>query len=267
MGKLKAKLFLHRYLLLLLVSFVALAQAFPLRVQAVEPYTYAAGVDGYYNVATTFATAQPDKKLPNFSRYHPNHPLLHFSAGYLHDLTGIGGMELFKAFNLIAALCSLVLIYLLVMQLGLKRETALFTTLAAIFMYAFWVGALSAEVHLPAVALQLLSARYLVKYLQSTAAAHRNLRVATLFFALATAVHLATCFWGLAFAAALLSHKVQNRWRIWAECALIYTLIILFVYGLLLVKILEIESFDLYKATMLIYSHLLHVRYSGLEWA
>ncbi|AFM14586.1 hypothetical protein [Turneriella parva] len=266
MSRLKQALFFHRYLVLLLVGFVVMAQVFPLRVQAVEPYTYAAGVEGYYNIATTFATAQPDKNLPNFSRYHPNHPLLHLATGYLHDLTGIGGMELFKAFNLLAALSALVLVYLLVLQLDLRRETALLTTLATLFMYAFWVGALSAEVHLPAVALQLLSVRYLVKYLQSTAAAHRHLRVATLFFALATAVHLATCFWGFAFAAAVLSHKAQSRLRIWAECALIYSLIMLLVYGLMLVTILKIDSFDLYKATMFIYSHLLHVRYSGLDW-
>lgn len=263
---LRQRVYADRYLLLLIAVFAILSQIFPLRVQAVEPYTYAAGVDGYYNVATTFATAQPEVKLPDFSRYHPNHPLLHLAAGVLHDWTGIGGLQLFKAFNLIAALIALWLIYHLVMGLGLSRNTALLTSIAAGFTYIFWVGALSAEVHLPAVALQLLSARYLVKFLQGQPGSHRNLRFAALFFALATAFHLAALFCGFAFAAAVLMQKMQNRWRVLLECAIIYALIVLFVYGVLLVAVLRIESFTIYKATMLIYSHLLHIRYSGFEW-
>jgi hypothetical protein len=256
----------HRYVILLLIAFTVLAKVFPLQVQAVEPYTYAAGVDGYYNVATTFAAAQPGTSLPDFSRYHPNHPLLHLAAGGIHDLTGVAGMTILKAFNLISALACILLIYTLVAQLGFSRSVALLTAAAFMTMYVVWVGALSAEVHLPAIALQLISASYLLKYFAAPSGAHRLLRLATLFFALATAVHLAAFFWGFAVAVAVISHRTENRWRIWSECALIYSSVVLLVYAVFLVLILKIDSFSLYRSTMFIYSHLLHVRFTGVEW-
>ncbi len=256
----------HRYLLLLLVVFAVFTRIFPLRVQAIEPYLYAASAEGYYDLSTTFAAAQPGVRLPNFSGYHPNHPLLHAVVALVHRITGIGALQLFKAMNLMAALCCLSLVYVISLKLRWPRPVALFNAGVLAATYAFWVGALSGEVHLVAVALQLASMLFLVKFLQGEEKAGTSLRIATLLFALSVSVHLAAVFWGISFAAAVLVHPGPNRPRLYVQCISIFAFVLLAVYGVLLVAILKIDSFAVYKSTMMIYTYLQHVRYTGLEW-
>lgn len=256
----------HRYVLLLLVVFTSLTRVFPLRLQPIEPYLYAASAEGYYDLSTTFAASQPGGALPNFSRFHPNHPLLHVVVGFLHDITGIGALALFKAFNLAAALCSLLLVYAIALRLTQLLAVAALTATLLASTYAFWVGTLSGEVHLVAVALQLGSALFIVKYLQGAPKPRAMLRIATLLFALSVSVHLAAIFWGIAVFVAVVMHPMPKRAKLYLECSAIFAGVVLIVYGLLFVSLLKIKSFAEYKSTLMIYTYLQHVRYFGFEW-
>jgi len=93
----------HWPFLFLLATYTLVLVSFPLSIQAMESYAYAASAEGYYNLANTFAIAAEGARIPDFSQYHPNHPLPHLIASVLYRSTG----EFCRSYDFsVPALCS-----------------------------------------------------------------------------------------------------------------------------------------------------------------
>src|SRR5687767_10276803 len=95
----------HKWILLILFVAAALFVAFPLQLQSMEAYSYAASIEKYYNIATTFALTQGEY-LPDFGRYHPNHPLGHVLAGLAYDWLKIPALDWMRFTNIVSTLAA-----------------------------------------------------------------------------------------------------------------------------------------------------------------
>ncbi len=262
-------------LIVLLAVYSLLLIFFPLKMQAIESYNYAAGAEGIYSLASTFQSSQPDIKLPDFSRYHPNHPILHALAGFIFDRTKIPTLTIFKAVNFLSSLVALAIFYLLCLKLWERRgrvgKAALVAATAATSVmaasHAFWMAALSGEVHLAALACFLGAVYFLVCYL-SVGEKHgdKYLIWAAVCAAVALALHLVVAFVLPMAIAVLWEQRWRKQWKLYLVAGLIIALVAGLIYGVLLIYVLGIDSFRQYYGTIFVYKFLRHVRYEGLEW-
>ena len=257
-----------RYILLFLSAYALILVFFPLHLQSVESYAYAAAIDGYYDLSTTFSVGQPGIRLPDFGRYHPNHPLSHLIGGALRDLLHISGLTTFRFLNALGAILCLFYLYRAARLLWASESVSLAIVAMLAFSHAFWSGAQSGEVHLPSVAFQSGALFYLLRYLL-TAAPDRNTNLlkAAAFFSLAVAFHLYSLFAVIAVALALLTDSVsKDRWRLYLTVAMIVFLAFIGTYLVGVIIALRIDSVQQYFGTMLMYTHLTQTRYTGAEW-
>lgn len=257
-----------RYILLFLCAYALILFLFPMHLQSVESYAYAAAIDGYYDLSTTFSVGQPGIRLPDFGRYHPNHPLSHLIGGVLRDFAHISGLTTFRFLNALGALFSLFYLYRAARLLWASEAVSLAVVAMLAFSHAFWSGAQSGEVHLPSVAFQTGALFYLLRFLLTAAPdRNRNLLKAAAFFSLAVAFHLYSLFAVIAAAVALLTDSVsKERWKLYMTVAAIVFLGFIGTYLLGVMIALRIESVHQYFGTMLMYTHLTQTRYTGAEW-
>jgi Protein of unknown function (DUF2723) len=262
-------------LIVLLVLYALLLSFFPLRMQAIESYNYAAGAEGIYSLASTFQPSQPEIKLPDFSRYHPNHPILHAVAGFFFDRMHIPALTTFKVINFVSSLISLAVFYLLCLKLWERRgrigKAALVAATAATAVmavsHAFWMAALSGEVHLAALVCLLGAVYFLICYLSiSDRRGDKYLIWAAICAGVALTLHLAVVFVLPMAVAVLWEQRRRTQWKLYVLAGTIIVLAGGVFYGVLLIHILGIDSFRQYFGTILVYKFLRHMRYEGLEW-
>jgi hypothetical protein len=259
----------------ILLLYSLLLAVFPLKLQTIESYAYASAAEGFYDLSTTFQSAQPDLKLPDFSRYHPNHPLMHWIAGGLSAKTRIPALVIFKTVNFISALASLVFFYLLCLRLwsggrGPVKSGILAAALATTIMgvsHGFWMVALSGEVQPPALAFLLAAIYFLACYLLNEKQTRgKYLLISASLLSVAFAFHLAV-FFVLPTALAVFFDPVRRKeWRLYLGAALIVLCGLILFYVILPVVILNVDSIRQYFSTILIYRFLNYIRYTGVEW-
>lgn len=254
-------------LYVLLACFTALLFFFPLKMQPMEPYAYAAAAEGYYNLTTTFALQAPTVKLPDISRFHPNHPLPHFIAAVLYGATGVGAMGVFKALNFAGALLFIVFFYLSALRLVGNRTAIVTASLALVASYVFWAAALSGEMQLFGLALMMAAIYFLIRYLDDAERVPRYLFIAALFYVLAGAFHLFTFILIVPAGFALLVHsRKAGDFRIYALVLLLILAGYSVFYGLILSRVLDIHSLEEYLRTLFIYNQILLKAYTQEEW-
>lgn len=258
----------HWPFLFLLATYTLVLVSFPLSIQAMESYAYAASAEGYYNLANTFAIAAEGARIPDFSQYHPNHPLPHLIASVLYRSTGISALKLFRAMNFAGAMIFLCLHYAVALRLYKRSVPAVLSAALCASTYAIWASALSGEVQMFSLALLMAGYYFFLVYLQApTDTANSRLRIAGVLYVMAVAFHQAAFFSGIsaAFAALLKSRKRQSLW-LYAQVAFIILAGWAFFYIFLLVQILSIGSLQEYMDTLFVYRHILVKEYGSVEW-
>lgn len=254
-----------RMIIAILCAYTLLLVFFPLGMQAMEPYAYAAAAEGYYNLTATFALFQPETQLPDISAYHPNHPLGHLLPAFAFKAWGVDALTFARVRNAISALVFLLFFYLsagfFVRRLAVKAAATLLT----MFAYVFWNSALSGEVHMPALALNMVTVFFLLSYFKD--ARPHLLWLAAGFHILAGASHLTSVFLLPPAGIALIVHSHRReKWRLYLSLTVFILAGYAFFYVLLLIKILNIDSFEVYGKTFFIYNPILTKTYGSFEW-
>ena len=242
-----------------------------------ESYAYAAAAEGYYNLSTTFAIMQPGVALPDIANYHPNHPLGHMITRALHQWTLVGAFTIFRVTNFIAALLVLFLFYQCAFFLLRRVFPAIAASTLFIFTYVVWGSALSGEVQLPALSLQLAATYFLLLYLARPAesiapdkipvADPRHLWYAGFFFVWAMAFHLSTILWIIPAAVSTLLHSAKKtQWKLYAKLTAFISIGFIFFYVILVVAMLKIDSTELYWRTAQMYRYIYHENFPFSKW-
>lgn len=258
----------HSLFLTFLFSYTLMLLLFPMSLQAMESYAYAAAAEGYYNLARTFVAMNESIRIPDFSQYHPNHPLPHLIASMLHRLTGTPALQVFRAMNFAGTIVFLCFHYAVALRVFRHTAAATVATALSAFTYAVWASALSGEVQMFALAFLMAGFYFLVKFFQAPPDTSNNsLRLAALFYVLAVAFHQASFFAGVpaSFAALLHSRTRRSLW-LYAQVVAIVSVGWAFFYIVLLVRMLNIDSVSQYLDTLFVYRQILAREYAGVEW-
>lgn len=254
-----------RILLVILGVYALLLVFFPLAMQAMEPYAYAAAAEGYYNLTTTFGLFQPGVNLPDISAYHPNHPLGHLLPAFAFRQWGIDALVLARVRNGISALVFLFFFYLSAGYLVRRMVVRAAATAITMFNLVFWNSALSGEVHMPALALNMVAVYFLLVYFKDPAP--RYLWIAALFHVFSGASHLTSAFLLCPAGIALLVHSSRReKWGFYLALTAFILAGYAFFYIFLLVKFLKIDSPDLFLRTFFIYTPILTRKFGLGEW-
>ncbi|MBL8034341.1 MAG: hypothetical protein JNJ69_11600 [Leptospiraceae bacterium] len=255
-----------RNFFILATGYITLLLLFPQKLQTIESYAYAMGIERYYDLSQTFVQGQTAIALPDFARYHPNHPAVHWIAGKLFDCCALPGFTALRLFNIFGALLTLWFVYQSALLLWRRQGIAFAVASITAFSYVFWAAALSAEVHLSSVWLLSAAMFFLLRYLlaegQNT---NRTVSIAAMLFVGAMAFHLYAVFAAIPAGVALL-FTGGKRYRAFALAATIVITGFFLFYVVFLAIELRIESPRRYFDTMLMYTRLTHVRYHGAEW-
>lgn len=257
----------HWPLAIILGTYSVLLLVLPLGMQAMEAYAYAAGVEGYYNLSQTFALMTPGKPLPDISLYHPNHPLAHLLPGLLHQAFGFDAMNMFRIRN---GTCSLVFIfffYLSALRLVAQRAAVAWATIMVMFTFVFWSSALSGETQIPALAMVMVTAYFLIRYFEPDASRPAHLVAAVFCYVVAAGCHMSVVMFTVPAGLAVLVYS-RSRDKIFLYVSLLLVVVAGFAlfYGLLFVHFLKIDSWDTYQRTLFIYYPLLVRQYASPEW-
>lgn len=259
------KFFTEHYIPIFILSSVALLTvSFPLRLQALEPYVYAAGIEKYYNFSSMFSLAA-GYQLPDFGRYHPNHPIGQALAGLAFDYLGISALTWMRAINAIAALCTGYFLYFLCLALRLEKFIA--STALALFHATHFaaLATFSGEWHIPALAFNIAGAYRLVFYFEENKA--RHLYTAAGLMAMGSCYHLNASFMLICFGVMLLC--VRPLWRYPKEIgisAIIVTVPIIVVYFLIPMFLFDLSSARKFLDFFLVYTKLHATPYKGMDW-
>ncbi|GAB4432277.1 MAG: hypothetical protein OHK0011_15130 [Turneriella sp.] len=264
------KLFLrsHGLFVAFLALYALLLILYPMGMQAMESYAYAAAAEGYYNLATTFTVMNEAANIPNFSHYHPNHPLPHLMASLAFRLAKIPALQTFQAMNFAGTIAFLCLHYSLALRIFRRALPATLATALSGFSYAVWASALSGEVQMLALAFLLAGFNYLVSFLQAEPdTVNPRLLLAGLFYVIAVAFHQAAFFVIIPAAVAALMHSRSRRsLSTYAQASAIVIFGWALFYIFLLVLLLDIQSFSQYLDTLFVYRHILNRQYGISEW-
>lgn len=238
--------------------------AFSVRLQALEPYAYAAGIEGYYDFSRLFALAA-GKALPDFGRYHPNHPLGQALAGVVFDRFGISVLTWMYAINVVSALCAGYLIYVLCISLKLGKFKANLS--AAIFFSTHFVAlaSLSGEWHMPAVALNIAGMHRLVCFFMHNK--RRYLYQASILMVIGGCYHINAAFVLMYVGVVLLF--VRPLWKYPVEMLTAFTIVsvpVIFVYLLIPMKLYNLTTGTKFLDFFLAYSKLNPTPYEGIGW-
>ncbi len=260
-----------RLSLCLVAAYALLLAAFPFRINTYESYMYGLATEGSYKIQTTFEEVNPQGKLADFSRYHPNHPLIHWMAGELYDYFDVRALTTTRILNFIGSLVALFFLLQIAAFFTRRRGLVLLATFMTATTTVFWMLALSGEIHMPAFAFVSAALYLLCRYFLNTRREARWLLGATSLFTFAGALHSAAYFSGpIAFVALLIDqYRLKDKklqWRYFVYSAFIVLGGLFFFYGYLLVKMLQITSLQEYIHTLTIYSYLGYGQYTRGEW-
>lgn len=254
----------HRLLAIVLLSAVAIYVLFPLQLQSGEPYNYASAIEKYYRNSLGFSLAQGNY-LPDFGRYHPNHPLGHAIAGWAFDWLKIPAMSWIRLVNTIGSLAAAIFFYIILLRLQFSKSMAVVAVAFFMATYVALFTVLSGEWHIPALALSLAGIWQVFIYIEE--GTKRSLYRASFLLALATSYHLVALFYLVPIGLVLLFVRpIKDRWRELLIAGFGFLLLVLSVYVLVPVLLFQLYSAEDFLRTFFVYKYLTHVRYSGFEW-
>lgn len=254
----------HRLLSIVLCSMAILYIFLPLKLQSIEPYNYAAAIERYYKDSTGFALAQGEN-LPDFGRYHPNHPLGQVLAGVMFDWFKIPALSWMKGMNLVSALCAAIFLYVLLIQLRCSKVVAAMSAALFLSTYGGMFTVFSGEWHMPALALSLAGIWQAVIYIEGGET--RRLYYSAFLLATATCYHLAAFFFLFPIGVVLLFvRRFKDHWRVFLFAGGSIFILLLAVYVIIPVLLFKFKSVDDFFRTFFVYKLLPHLRYTGLSW-
>ena len=249
--------------IVLLVAF-AIYIFFPLQRQSTEPYKYAAGIEQYYRISMGFSLAQGDY-LPDFGRYHPNHPLGHVVAGWAYDWLKIPALSWMRFVNTVAAFFLAVFFYLMLLRLQFSNVLAALTVGSLLASYFGLFAVLSGEWHLPAMALSFAGFWQMIPYLER--GEKKYLFRASLCFGLASCYHLSAIFYLIPIGFVLLFVRpIKERWRELFAAGSMILLLLLVVYIAIPFYLFKFNSMHDFYRTFFVYKYITHMQYSGFDW-
>lgn len=252
----------HKLLLLILAVAAVLFVAFPLQLQSMEAYSYAAGIERYYNISTTFALSQGDY-LPDFGRYHPNHPLGHVLAGMAYDWLNIPALAWMRLTNIVSTLAAALFVYLLAVQMHLTRATAISATALFLCTHSALFAVFSGEWHMPSLALSLAGTWQVLFYALN--GARKPLYLGAFLLCIAVCYHTAALSYSVCLFV-LLAYFRRKEWRqllIVSGAALIVIVVVYFVLPFLIFHFKNPSDF---LRAFFMYAHLEHTRFGGIAW-
>lgn len=229
-----------------------------------EAYAYAASIEKYYSLSSTFALAQ-GKTLPDFGRYHPNHPLGHLLTGFAFDFLKIPALGFMRFINIAGALCAGFFLYLVSLQLRLTRNAAAIAAAFFLASHAGLLAVLSGEWHMPPTALGLAALWQAIKYIENGLNAH--LRMTALLLSIGVCYNISAAAFAIPIAGVLcFVRPLRERWRELALAGFIGAFPICVVYFVIPPVLFGFRSLEDFLRTFLIYTHLKHVRYTFFAW-
>lgn len=254
----------HRLLTLVLFAALCLYLFFPLQLQAPEPYNYATAIEGYFRNSFGFELAQ-GQKLPDFGRYHPNHPLGHVLAGWAFDWLKIPALSWMRFVNILGALLAGLFLYQISRHFNVAKGISALTVALFLSTYIGMFTVLSGEWHVPAIALSLAGILQIFSYIESGQA--RYLLRGSLLLAISSCYHLWTFFYLFPIGIVLLVFpptKQSRRILFWA--GLMIFLVLCIAYAIVPFALFRFQTSEEFFRTFLVYKYLNHVRYAGVEW-
>jgi hypothetical protein len=117
-----------------------------------ESYLYAGGIEGFIDISALYNVFLPEIRMPDFGRFHPNHPLPHLLAYWLFSVCNRAGVEfsaldILIAVNYIASAVAVFVIFRIAVTLTADLLISFFFALLAGFSPVFWFSAVSAETY------------------------------------------------------------------------------------------------------------------------
>jgi len=254
----------NRVLSLVLFGALCFYVCFPLQFQAPEAYNYATAIEGYFRNSGGFALAQ-GQELPDFGRYHPNHPMGHVLAGWAYDWLRIPALDWMRLVNIIGALFAGLFLYQIARFFGIAKNIAALAAGLFLATYCGMFTVLSGEWHIPAIALSLAGIRQIFIYVDDGAT--RNLYRASLLLAIASCYHLWAFFYLMPVGLVLLFvRSLKKFWRELMTAALIIFVILLCAYIIFPFVLFRFQSSEDFFRTFLMYKYLSYAHYSSIEW-
>lgn len=254
----------HRHILIVLVGFLLIYLCFPLQLQSGEPYNYASAIEGYYRNSIGFSLAQGEN-LPDFGRYHPNHPIGHALAGLVYDWLKIPALLWVEIVNTIAALAAAGALYLLMLNMHFLRIVSALSCATFLATYCGLFTVVSGEWHMPALAMSLAGLHFIFRYIDD--GKKQDIFYASLLFAIGTCYHLAAIFYLVPVGIVILFLRpLKERWKELFIAGLVILSMLLVVYVIIPFILFQFKSKEEFLRTFLVYKYLTHIRYSGLEW-
>ncbi|MBN8221239.1 MAG: hypothetical protein J0L53_09960, partial [Spirochaetes bacterium] len=254
----------HLHLLIVLIIASAIYALFPLKLQSFEPYQYAAAIEQYYRNSMGFSLAQGDY-LPDFGRYHPNHPLGHVLAGWAFDWLKIPALTWIKGVNTVAAFFAAIFYYLMLLRLRFSNALAAITVGALLASYFGLFAVLSGEWHLPAMALSFAGFWQIIPYMEQ--GEKKYLYRASVYFGIASCYHLSAFFYLMTLGLVLLfARPIRERWRELFTGGGFILLLLLIVYVAIPFYLFQFHSMNDFFRTFFIYKHITFTQYSGFDW-
>lgn len=252
----------HQLFCLIVVASALVFSLLPLQLQSFEAYSYAASIEQYYNLSTTFALAQGEN-LPDFGRYHLNHPLGHLIAGIMYDVFRIPALSWMRFTNIAATLCSGAILYFLAMRLRFSKDASLLAMAFFLATNASLLAVSAGEWHMPSLALGLAGTWKVTTYLRSIE--KRDLISAAVFFFLGIWYHTAGLSLTVCVGVALLLVR-RKHWRTILATAAISGVCVLFVYFVVPFMLFKFETIADFWRSFFMYKYLMHARYGIMDW-
>lgn len=254
----------HLHLLAVLSGALLLYVFLPLQRQATEPYHYAAGIEQYYRISMGFSLAQGDF-LPDFGRYHPNHPLGHVIAGWAYDWLRIPALAWMRFINTAAVFFTAVFFYLMLLHLRFSNKLAAVTVGSFLSTYCCLLAVFSGEWHMPAMALSFAGFWQIFLYIDE--GERRQLYRAALLFGLGSSYHLSVFFYLFPIGVVLLFVRpLKDRWRELFVAGSIIVLLLCVVYIAIPFYLFKFKSIHDFYRTFFVYKYITHIMYSGFDW-
>lgn len=253
----------NHLLILVLLGALCFYLSFSLQYQAPEPYNYATAVEGYFRNSFGFELAQ-GQNLPDFGRYHPNHPLGHVLAAWAYDWLRIPALSWMRFVNILGALFAGLFLYQIARHFHFAKSIS--SLIVALFLstYIGMFTVLSGEWHIPAIALSLAGIWQIFSYLEQGTVKH--LYRASFLLAVAACYHLWALFYLVPIGIILLfARPIKKSWRELLSAGLLIFLILVVVYVIIPFVLFRFHSSEEFLRTFLIYKYLNHVRYEGVD--
>lgn len=254
----------NHLLALVLFGALCLYLFFPLQLQAPEPYNYATAIEGYFRNSGGFALAQ-GQELPDFGRYHPNHPLGHVLAGWAYDWLRIPALTWIRFINIWGALLAGLFLYQISRHFHFSKGISALSVALFLSTYIGMFTVLSGEWHIPAIAISLAGIRQIFSYIDVGEV--KYLFRGSLLLTVASCYHLWTFSYLIPIGIILLFVRpIKKYWRELLKPGLMIFLLLCIVYVIIPFVLFRFRSSEEFLQTFLIYKYLNHARYEGVEW-